>query len=155
LPSMQPLALSSKHRGGSPSRVERTYRVADRTRGSDIEDATKQSEMDEDLSPSPSPMSAVFTIPALQQPPPPMDLPPLPAKLQQQLKQLPRLSPPRKLILANNPGLQLGLPEPGLPMSPAVLSQISNRRVISGSSLLRSPSKATFADNLASQNMHV
>ncbi|KAJ1882301.1 hypothetical protein LPJ66_011176, partial [Kickxella alabastrina] len=84
-----------------------------------------------------------------------MDLPPLPAKLQQQLKQLPRLSPPRKLILANNPGLQLGLPEPGLPMSPAVLSQISNRRVISGSSLLRSPSKATFADNLASQNMHV
>ncbi|KAJ2343049.1 hypothetical protein GGF43_005791, partial [Coemansia sp. RSA 2618] len=40
-------------------------------------------------------------------------------------------------------------------MSPGPGSQSSNRRVVSGSSLLRSPSKASFVDTQSTQNMHL
>ncbi|KAJ2378141.1 hypothetical protein IW150_000977 [Coemansia sp. RSA 2607] len=153
LSTLQPLALS-RNKESSPFRIGRTYRTVERAKESDNEIATELSDKDAE-SPPASPVSAVFTLPALQTPPAPKNLPPIPAKLQQQLSQLPRLSPPRKLMLTNSPKLQLGLPEPGLPISPAPLSQSSSRRVISGSSLLRSPSKASFTDNPPSQNMHV
>ncbi|KAJ2606863.1 hypothetical protein H4R99_000036 [Coemansia sp. RSA 1722] len=150
---MQPRTLTHKRGDSNPFRIERTYRTNERAKDSDDDD-DGHSDKEADT-PSASPVVPVFSLPAVQTPPAPKDLPPLPAKLQKQLNQLPRLSPPRKLVLANNPNLQLGLPEPGLPISPAAMSQSSSRRVISGSSLLRSPSKASFTDNPPSQNMHV
>ncbi|KAJ1820922.1 hypothetical protein LPJ75_000833 [Coemansia sp. RSA 2598] len=156
LSTMQPRALAHKRGGSNPFRIERTYRTAERAKDSDCDDDGDNVRSSKDAdTPSTSPVVPTFTLPAVQTPPAPKDLPPLPAKLQKQLSQLPRLSPPRKLVLANNPNLQLGLPEPGLPISPAAMSQSSSRRVISGSSLLRSPSKASFTDNPPSQNMHV
>ncbi|KAJ2393191.1 hypothetical protein H4S02_000365 [Coemansia sp. RSA 2611] len=147
--SMDRLAIK-RPENHSSFRIERSYRIADRSKDSDHE-----TDVASDASPSSSPLSAVFTLPPVQPPPPPKNLPPLPHQLQTQLQQLPRLSPPRKLPLGNKPTLQLGLPEPGLPMSPGPGSQSSNRRVVSGSSLLRSPSKASFADAQSAQNMHL
>ncbi|KAJ2008959.1 hypothetical protein GGI04_000832 [Coemansia thaxteri] len=153
---MQPAAL--KRSAHNPFRVERTYRIADRSRDSDA-DATQLSDKDiDDVSPTPSPLTAAFPMPPVQMPPPPLDLPPLPPQLQKQLKQLPRLSPPRKLPLANVPSLKLGLPETpllGALASPSGMPQSANRRVVSGSMILRSPSKASFADAQPSQNMHI
>ncbi|KAJ1865902.1 hypothetical protein LPJ78_002302 [Coemansia sp. RSA 989] len=150
--SMDRLATNIKRSENHHSfRIERTYRITDRSKDSDHEADDKAS----DTSPSSSPLSAVFTLPPVQQPPPQKNLPPLPAKLQNQLQQLPRLSPPRKLPLSNKPALQLGLPEPGLPISPGPGSQSSNRRVVSGSSILRSPSKASFNDAHSTQNLHM
>ncbi|KAJ2617686.1 hypothetical protein H4S08_000194 [Coemansia sp. RSA 1365] len=143
--SVGKLGVSTRKTG--PFRVQRSYRITDHNKDSDEEKS--------DTTPSSSPLSAVFTLPPVQPPPPPKDLPPLPTKLQQQLMQLPRLSPPRKLPIANKPVLQLGLPEQSLPISPGPGSQGSNRRVVSGSSLLRSPSKVSFADAQSAQNMHV
>ncbi|KAJ2163003.1 hypothetical protein GGF46_000189 [Coemansia sp. RSA 552] len=147
--------LSTKRSGeGNPYRVERRYRIVDRTKDSDSEQQNALSS-DGDATPSSSPLSGVFPLPPVQPPPPPKDLPPLPRDLQKQLKQLPRLSPPRKLPLNNKPVLQLGLPEPGLAISPGPGSRGSDRRVVSGSSILRSPSKASFNDTQSTQNMHL
>ncbi|KAI9502496.1 hypothetical protein BX070DRAFT_235542 [Coemansia spiralis] len=155
LTGLSPLALSKKTSGQFPYRIERTYRVVDHSKNSDDEGSGKASDKDAETSPSSSPMSAVFQLPPVQPPPQPRDLPPLPEPLQKQLQQLPRLSPPRKLPMSNKPTLQLGLPEPGLPITPTGLSQSSNRRVVSGSSLLRSPSNTSFTDIQSTQNMHI
>ncbi|KAJ1730638.1 hypothetical protein LPJ61_002908 [Coemansia biformis] len=157
---MQPLAAAKRAGGGHPFRVERTYRVADR-KDSDSEDGGGASDRDAETSPPSSPLSATFALPAaqtlppVQTPPPQKTLPPLPEKLQQQLQQLPRLSPPRKLPLGAKPSLRLGLPDAGLPLSPALGSRGSDRRVVSGSSILRSPSKVSFADTQSAHNMHM
>ncbi|KAJ2895310.1 hypothetical protein IWW38_002340, partial [Coemansia aciculifera] len=153
LAALQPAALrQSAH---NPFRVGRTYRVADQSKGSDDEDA-QLSDKDTDPSPSTSPLMALFPLPPVQTPPPPLDLPPLPPQLQKQLKQLPRLSPPRKLPPNNVPSLSLGLAtEAPLLVSPSAKPQSANRRVVSGSMILRSPSKASFADSQPSQNMHI
>ncbi|PIA13857.1 hypothetical protein COEREDRAFT_94290 [Coemansia reversa NRRL 1564] len=116
--SVGKLGVSTRKTGQHPFRVQRSYRITDHNKDSDDEKS--------DTTPSSSPLSAVFTLPPVQPPPPPKDLPPLPTKLQQQLMQLPRLSPPRKLPIANKPVLQLGLPEQSLPISPGPGSQGSN-----------------------------
>ncbi|KAJ2692522.1 hypothetical protein H4R19_006137, partial [Coemansia spiralis] len=151
---MQPLAAAKRPGGGHPFRVERTYRVADR-KDSDSENDGGPLEHDAEASPPASPVSTTFTLPPVQTPPPQKSLPPLPTKLQQQLQQLPRLSPPRKLPVAAKPALKLGLPDATLPISPAPGSRGSDRRVVSGSSILRSPSKVSFADAQSAQNMHL
>ncbi|KAJ2752246.1 hypothetical protein H4S06_003967, partial [Coemansia sp. BCRC 34490] len=156
LTGVDPLALSKKKSGQFPFRIERTYRVADHSKDSDNEESGRPSDKEDNTSPSSSPLSAVFQLPPVLPPPPQQrDLPPLPAPLQKQLKQLPRLSPPRKLPLGNKPTLQLGLPDPALPISPAGMSQGSNRRVVSGSSLLRSPSNTSFNDIQPRRGMHI
>ncbi|KAJ2768742.1 hypothetical protein IWQ56_002824, partial [Coemansia nantahalensis] len=156
---MQPLAATKRGSVGSgssshPFRVERTYRVADR-KDDDSEADDEPSDRDGEASPSSSPRSATFALPPLQTPPPQKSLPPLPTKLQQQLQQLPRLSPPRKLPVGAKPSLKLGLPEAALPGSPVPGSRASDRRVVSGSSILRSPSKVSFADTQSTHNMHM
>ncbi|KAJ2503408.1 hypothetical protein IWW47_002888 [Coemansia sp. RSA 2052] len=153
LAALQPAVL--KQSAHNPFRVGRTYRVADHSKDSDAEDA-QLSDRDTDPSPSSSPLMALFPMPPVQMPPPPLDLPPLPPQLQKQLKQLPRLSPPRKLPPGNVPSLSLGLAtEAPLLASPSAKPQSANRRVVSGSMILRSPSKASFADSQPSQNMHI
>ncbi|KAJ2798899.1 hypothetical protein H4S07_005582, partial [Coemansia furcata] len=152
LASLQPAAL--KRSANNPFRIERTYRVVDHSKNSDAED-TQLSDKDADASPSSSPLTALFPLPPIQMPPPPLDLPPLPPQLQKQLKQLPRLSPPRKLPLGNVPSLSLGLTDAPLIASPSAMPQSANRRVVSGSMIIRSPSKASFADSQPSQNMHI
>ncbi|KAJ2698079.1 hypothetical protein H4218_003527 [Coemansia sp. IMI 209128] len=152
LAALQPAAL--KRSTNNPFRIERTYRVVDHSKNSDAED-TQLSDKDADTSPTSSPLTALFPLPPVQMPPPPLDLPPLPPQLQKQLKQLPRLSPPRKLPLGNVPSLSLGLGEAPLVASPSAKPQSANRRVVSGSMILRSPSKASFADSQPSQNMHI
>ncbi|KAI7827285.1 hypothetical protein BX661DRAFT_171224 [Kickxella alabastrina] len=154
LPSMQPLALSSKHRGGSPSRVERTYRVADRTRGATSR--TRQTVGNgRGLVPVP-----IANVSCVHYTSPPAATPadgsaPAACEAPAAAQAAASAVSPAQADSGQQPGPAAGSARAGAPMSPAVLSQISNRRVISGSSLLRSPSKATFADNLASQNMHV
>ncbi|KAJ2547710.1 hypothetical protein EV175_005108 [Coemansia sp. RSA 1933] len=156
LTGIDPLALSKKRSGQFPFRIERTYRVADHSKDNNADDADKLSDKDESASPSSSPLSAVFQLPPVLPPPQQQkDLPPLPAPLQKQLKELPRLSPPRKLPIANKPALQLGLPDPALPLTPVITSPNSNRRVVSGSSLLRSPSSTSFNDVQPRPGMHL
>ncbi|KAJ1668010.1 hypothetical protein EV178_000944 [Coemansia sp. RSA 1646] len=156
LTGVDPLALSKKRSGQFPYRIERTYRVAGHSKDSDNDESGKLSDKDEGTSPSSSPLSAVFQLPPVLPPPQQQkDLPPLPAPLQKQLKQLPRLSPPRKLPMTNKPTLQLGLPDPALPITPVGTSQSASRRVVSGSSLLRSPSSTSFNDAQARPGMHI
>ncbi|KAI8322074.1 hypothetical protein GQ54DRAFT_162994 [Martensiomyces pterosporus] len=148
---MQPLATTSlKQTRQYPYRVERSYRIVDHKR----DDADVVSDKDPESSPPSSPLSPTATplqvpvsLPPVQQPPPQKDLPPLPPQLQQQLQQLPRLSPPRKLPYRNTQKSQLGLLEPGGGPAGNLLAQNSSRRVVSGSSIVRAPSKLSIVDN--------
>ncbi|KAJ1942216.1 hypothetical protein FBU59_003265, partial [Linderina macrospora] len=141
-----------------PYRVERSYRNLpdfgsnDGGLGSDDrEDLGSDRDMESPRSTSPVSFLPPFEAPSVVKPPVARDVPPLPEDLQHKIQMLPRLSPPRKAPFRS--GQHLGMPEPPSPtMAPAdmvasaspMLTNSSARRVVSGSSLMHSPSKRAF-----------